>query len=76
MNYPTVKRCIDCRWSVKRNDRWDMACQHPLVNAADPYFLSYDHAKLGSDCTDQRRQTGLFAKCGMRGKLFEFREDQ
>lgn len=75
MVYPNVKRCADCKWSVPNKDRWDLRCTHPLVNAADPYFLSYTLETIGTDCTHQRENKSWKAKCGLKGKLFEPRND-
>lgn len=74
IDYPKVLRCANCKWSAPIRD-WDLKCTHPIVNAGDPYYLSYGTQKLGSDCTDQRRQTGWFAKCGIKGRLYEPRND-
>ncbi len=71
MNYPTVKRCLDCRWATAGHNDWAQSCTHPLVNAADPYYLSYTATKIGTDCTREREKGNWRGKCGMRGKLFE-----
>jgi hypothetical protein len=72
MVYPSVKRCVDCKWSATVEGRdWELKCTHPLVNQGDPYYLSYGTKTIGSDCTRQRDSRSWRAACGIKGKLFE-----
>lgn len=65
-----VKRCVDCVFSTP-DSKWinDLYCRHPKVNSRNAWFLS--HAKnKGKNCYLERTEKGIFAICGMKGKLF------
>lgn len=72
MSKPFPALCRDCKHSEPdNNSAWNLHCQHPVVNAADPWALSSSDKGRGSDCRRQREQTSFLAKCGMKGKLWE-----
>lgn len=66
-NYP--KMCQDCRHSEK--SKWvTNFCQHPKVTANDGWILS-GNTQNGYSCFLERSNRSWFAKCGVKGKLFE-----
>jgi hypothetical protein len=74
MNKPFPALCLDCRHS-KTDERspWTHKCFHPKVVASDNWALAcnYEGKPCGSSCVDERRRTGWFAQCGIKGKLWE-----
>ena len=68
--YPTLYK--DCKHSKPSKDaEWNLLCQHPVVNAGDPWALARASiSSAGSGCRDERQRKWL-APCGMRGKLWE-----
>lgn len=70
--YPAL--CRNCKHSrPEANSSWNLKCQHPRVNAADPWALSRaDEGAAGTDCRGERERR-WFAPCGMSGKLYEGR---
>jgi hypothetical protein len=72
---PFPALCKDCKWSATEGNRdWYLKCVHPIINAKDSWALSRatgDNNVYGSDAQRERANTGWFAKCGMKGKLWE-----
>lgn len=67
----TVKFCKDCVHSMpEKGYEWNLRCQHPQINAKDPWALAYA-TFTGSNCRDERAKTSWFAQCGQKGKLWE-----
>ena len=77
MTKPFPALCKECKWSVAENDReWNVNCVHPKVNACDPYALGGGPGRIyGTGCVEERKRIGLFAKCGMKGKLWEPKDE-
>lgn len=72
---PFPALCRDCKHSKPEpNSEWNLRCQHPIVNGADPWALSAASVGKGSDCRSERERKTLFAKCGMKGKLWASKE--
>ena len=74
MSRPYPALCKDCKWSRSEENRdWYLRCVHPVINANDSWALSRGKADTayGSDAQQERSKTGWFAKCGMKGKLWE-----
>ena len=67
-----VKLCRNCTWSVVNENDWDLKCSNPIVNANDYWALSSKYEYAGTSCRSEREQK-WFAKCGMKGKLYEER---
>lgn len=74
-----VKFCKDCNWSRKADTTKDLRCINPYVMAIDARALSsiaseIDDIKVeynyGVSCWSERDNKSLFAKCGMKGKLW------
>jgi hypothetical protein len=64
------KLCKDCTHSVPdTHSPWTLRCKNPIVNAKDPWALSYTEF-TGSSCREEREKT-WFAPCGQKGKLYE-----
>ena len=75
---PFPALCADCKHSeVSKDSSWTHQCQHPKVVAADPYALAtnFEGRTYGSACRDERKLRSWFAPCGMKGKLWEKRDD-
>lgn len=73
-NKPYPALCKDCKWSAMHEGRdWYLKCVNPIINAKDSWALSRakGDTAYGSDAQRERAKTGLFAKCGMKGKLWE-----
>lgn len=71
--YPAL--CRDCKWSRKEDHRdWYLRCSNPIINANDSWALAKGSADYGSDTQQERSKRGWFAKCGMKGKLWEPKE--
>ena len=65
-----VKFCKDCKWSFPNpKSDWELRCKHPVVNSNDEWALAYPSFQ-GTLCRSEREVT-WFAKCGMKGKLWE-----
>lgn len=68
--YPAF--CRDCKWShIEEGRDWNLRCINPIINANDSWALSTTKMGRGSDAQREREKTGWFAKCGMKGKLWE-----
>ena len=69
---PFPAMCRDCKHSEpEKNSSWSLRCQNPVVNGADPFALASSENGRGTDCRGERERKSLFAKCGLRGKLWE-----
>jgi hypothetical protein len=67
----TIKLCKDCKWSVSEAvGSWHLRCYHPVINAKDPAALG-NATFTGSYTQRERERTWWFAKCGIKGKLYE-----
>lgn len=66
--------CNNCKYSKpEERSEWCLRCYHPLVNANDAWALSSANTSdcgNGTNCHDERG-VRWFAKCGMKGKLWE-----
>jgi hypothetical protein len=73
MKKPYPALCRDCKWGKLDTDSkfLPVICTHPVVNANDPWALTYSGAPGGSSARDERSKVGLFARCGIKGKLWE-----
>jgi hypothetical protein len=70
-----VKLCSDCKWSkAVEGSAWELKCVNPYVNRKDSWALSR-LVFAGSDCTAERDKKFFFGECGMRGKLWEQKDD-
>ena len=49
---------------------WILRCTNPIVNSRDAWFLG-SAGSAGSSCSTERSQLFPFAKCGIKGKLWE-----
>lgn len=73
---PFPALCRDCKHSEPdRNSNWNLHCNHPVVNGADPWALASASTGRGTDCRGERERRSLFAKCGIKGKLWELRAE-
>jgi hypothetical protein len=64
------KFCKTCKYS-EAEDTWSsLRCSNHQVNAENPWALAYIKHN-GSECLEERRKTSWFAKCGIKGKLYE-----
>lgn len=72
-NKPYPAFCIDCKWSKTYEDRsWVLYCTNPIINANDSWALASSVGEgKGSEARAERNKTGIFAKCGIKGKLWE-----
>lgn len=75
-----VKFCRDCMWSRKVNTMKDLRCINPYVMSINSYALSSVASEIddttveynyGVACCLERDEKSWFAKCGMKGKLWE-----
>lgn len=72
MSKPYPALCRECKWSYKEDGRdYYLRCTHPIINANDSWALSKGSATYGSDTQVERAKKSWFAKCGMKGKLWE-----
>ena len=72
MNKPFPALCRDCKHSEEEtNSAWNLRCKHPVVNGNDPWALASSLIGRGTGCRGERERRSLFAKCGLRGKLWE-----
>jgi len=71
----TPKFCKDCKWSEpEESSNWNLRCKNPIVNSKDSWALA--HATFhGSNCRDERER-GFFSACGMKGKLWEKKDER
>lgn len=66
-----LKYCANCVYARMEKSPYDM------LKCLNTYVLSNDAGELanvrpkGKDCTEERRQTGWFSVCGIKGKKFE-----
>lgn len=75
MSEPFPKLCRDCRFAFMPDGDVLYRCSHPRVNATSAWALSASERFAGVACPDERRKTGWFANCGMKGKLWEKRDE-
>jgi hypothetical protein len=74
--------CRDCKHSrtkidpYSENERPDrgLRCIHPKVNARNAWSLAEPNPKVTKECHYERDDTGWFAPCGQKGKLWEPKE--
>lgn len=75
-----VKFCKNCKWSRKADTTKELRCINPYVMSVDSHTLSTDSYEIdeikveynyGVSCWSERDKKSLFAKCGMKGKLWE-----
>ncbi len=72
-DYKMVKYCKQCAWHVPSIVGWDIPhikCTNPLVNKKAPDILA-DNTINGIPCVTERRKTGWFSACGIKGKQFK-----
>lgn len=75
MAKPPVVFCRDCKHSeADRTSPWQLRCHNPDVNRHDSWALASSEQGRGTDCHTERRYTGWFSKCGIKGKLYEPKE--
>jgi len=71
MSKPYPALCKDCKHSKpEEHSEWNLRCQHPKVNANDPYALTSAKEIYGTECRPEREKR-FFARCGMSGKMWE-----
>jgi hypothetical protein len=65
--------CSNCQHGKPDpNATWNLRCHNPEVNRADGWALGSPYsAGRGTECTTERRKTGWFAVCGIKGKQYE-----
>jgi hypothetical protein len=74
MTKPFPAFCRECKHSKpEAGSEWNLRCQHPVVNASDPWALSNATDNHGTECRGERGRE-WFTKCGMSGKLWEPKE--
>lgn len=72
MSKPYPALCRECKWSRAVPSReWSLRCVHPVINANDSWALARRDGEIGSAARDERAKRSLFAKCGIKGKLWE-----
>ena len=72
MNKP--KLCLECKYYEKDKDHpWRGKCFNYKVISSDPWALAnnYEGKPYGVSCLEERRNKSFFAKCGIKGKLWE-----
>lgn len=70
MSKPCPALCKDCKYSKpEERSEWNLRCHNPVVNGKDPWALS-SRIMSGSECRAERGSK-WFAKCDMKGKLWE-----
>ena len=68
--------CKDCKWSWKLKDSdWEIRCLNPHVNANSSWALSCGTEISGTAASTERSDKSWFAKCGMKGKLWEPKDE-
>ncbi len=72
--YP--KYCKNCRHSrpeEAKGREWHNLCMHPKVVADDPWSVANNDQEtlFGVSCKIERSKEGMFAPCGLKGKLWE-----
>jgi len=78
MNKPFPLLCLDCKYSeADPNSNWSHKCFHPKVVANNAWALSsnFEGKPYGVSCQGERKKRSWFAPCGMRGKLWEPKND-
>lgn len=76
MKKPYPALCADCKYSVPEPGTvYSLDCVNPIVNGKDPWALSAAQRKRGTSCRTEREKRGFWAQCGIKGKLWEPRED-
>lgn len=72
-DYP--KLCKDCKYSrLKKNGLHNRnLCVHPIIIRTSPAGLADNNEEYeyGASCLKEREKISWFAKCGIKGKLFE-----
>ena len=75
MSKSPVVFCRDCKFSAPdQSSPWSLRCHNPEVNRHDSWALASSDQGRGTDCTTERRATGWFLICGVKGKLYEPKE--
>ena len=77
-----VKFCKDCKWSRTDKSSYEVRCVHSSVVANDPWALTRMNTEhyedrdfgCGKSCHEERSQK-WFGKCGIKGKLWETKND-
>ena len=65
------KFCKDCKHSEPDpQSQWTLNCKNPQVNGNDPWALAYATFR-GTSCSSERSAKSWFAKCGIKGKLYD-----
>jgi hypothetical protein len=76
-----LKLCQNCKWSApERGAAWSNRCFNPVVNVRDPHALSWnasdgDRRGTGTSCIEERKKRWPIGACGMRGALYEAKEE-
>lgn len=66
-----LKYCANCKYSRLTKEPYEqLKCINLVVLQNDYYELS-NVRPSGKDCRDERRSTGFFSICGIKGKKFE-----
>lgn len=75
-----LKLCQNCKWSEpEKNFEWNNRCFHPQVIRTDRWALSKnakdnDRRGCGVDTGPEREKRWPRGACGMRGALYEPKE--
>ncbi len=71
-----IKFCIDCKHSKEGiHSSWELRCINPILNRKDPSALASGGTSTGSSAVLERSKKWLFGECGMRGALWEKKDD-
>jgi len=67
--------CAQCKFSAPdKTSSWNIRCHNLEVNRNDGWALGSADDMRGVDCTSERRTTGWFSICGIKGKQYEPKE--
>lgn len=78
MKKPFPALCKDCKWSRKYSEGFGLRCYHPEVVAKNAWALSQSDAEgnaYGKDCREEREVRWPWGFCGMRGALWEPKDE-
>ena len=69
-----IRFCKDCKWARPGRPGYYLYCTHPRVVATWPRALARSEPTVDAD--DERPRWSPFAPCGVRGKLWEPKEEK
>lgn len=72
-----LRLCRECRHSVPITEiSGELKCTNPIVNRKDSFALASGKPFRGSSTIVERTKKWPFGECGMRGALWEKKDDQ